>query len=151
MALRSGLAKPEELLIFITKNAVSGMKKRCMKSCRHIPVAENLVGRTFNRSGYLVKRHCSDEELYRGSKGRVDDAKACLQEIFDQLLTTDPDFQRKAANFIAFFKRPEHDEFRFENCDKNPGNLGYGNTPFIASGKLAAVSSDLSFGREIGF
>lgn len=116
--LERGLATPEELLIIsFTKNAVSEMKERCMKFCRHIPGAESLDVRTFNSFGFLVKRHCSDKELQLAFKGNEDDAKACLQVIFDDLFVNDTDFQRKAVNFIAFFSRPERDEFRFETKD----------------------------------
>ncbi|MFP9114759.1 UvrD-helicase domain-containing protein [Flavobacterium sp. RHBU_3] len=116
--LEKGLAKPEELLIIsFTKNAVREMKERCIKFCKDIPGVENLDVRTFNSYGYLVKRHCSNDEMHLAFKGDEEAAKACLQEIFDELFLTDTDFQRKAVNFLAFFNRPERDEFKFETKD----------------------------------
>ncbi|AWH86330.1 hypothetical protein HYN59_14975 [Flavobacterium album] len=113
--LEKGLASPEELLIIsFTKNAVNEMYERCQKFCKDIEGAEKLEVRTFNSFGFLVKRHCSSEEIHLAFKGDEDAAKAYLQEIFDELFLTDKDFQRKAVNFLAFFNRPERDEFRFE-------------------------------------
>lgn len=113
--LEKGLAKPEELLIIsFTKNAVKEMYDRCQKFCENIEGVEKLDVRTFNSFGYLVKRHCSKEELHLAFGGDEEKAKVFLQEIFDELFLTDADFQRKAINFIAFFNRPDRDEFKFE-------------------------------------
>ncbi|WP_162842761.1 UvrD-helicase domain-containing protein [Mucilaginibacter pineti] len=113
--LEKGLAKPEELLIIsFTKNAVNEMYERCLKFCKHIPDANNLDVRTFNSFGYLVRRHCSETELHLAFDGDDQAAKAFLQETFDKMFLTDADFQKKAVNFIAFFNRPERDEFEFE-------------------------------------
>jgi len=68
--LEKGLAKPEELLIIsFTKNAVKEMYDRCVKFCKNIEGAEKLDVRTFNSFGYLVKRHCSKDELQWHSVG----------------------------------------------------------------------------------
>jgi len=116
--LEKKLATPEELLIIsFTKNAVTEMYDRCLKFCRHIPGAEHLDVRTFNSFGYLVNRQCSQQELHLAFGGEEDAAKAFLQETFDKLFLEDADFQRKATNFIAFFNRPERDEFKFETKD----------------------------------
>lgn len=113
--LEKGLARPEELLIIsFTKNAVKEMYNRCLKFCKNIEGAEKLDVRTFNSFGYLVKRHCSKDELHLAFGGDEDAAKTCLQEIFDELFLNDIDFQRKATNFLAFFNRPDRDEFKFE-------------------------------------
>jgi DNA helicase-4 len=113
--LEKKLARPEELLIIsFTKNAVEEMRERCLKFCKQIPGTENLEVRTFNSFGYLVNRHCSQQELHLAFGGEEEAAKAFLQETFDKLFLEDADFQRKATNFIAFFNRPQRDEFKFE-------------------------------------
>ncbi|WP_256011797.1 UvrD-helicase domain-containing protein [Desertivirga xinjiangensis] len=113
--LEKGLAKPDELLIIsFTKNAVIEMKERCMRFCRNIPDIDQLDIRTFNSFGYLVKRHCSSDELHLAFNGDDQQAKVFLQETFDRLFLTDRSFQKKAVNFLAFFDRPERDEFDFK-------------------------------------
>ncbi|MCR5862561.1 UvrD-helicase domain-containing protein [Flavobacterium sp. J372] len=116
--LEKKLASPQELLIIsFTNNAVEEMRERCRKFCKHIPGAEDLDVRTFNSFGYLVNRQCSKQELHLAFGGKEDAAKAFLQENFDKLFLEDADFQRKATNFIAFFNRPDRDEFKFETKD----------------------------------
>lgn len=116
--LEKKLATPEELLIIsFTKNAVEEMYDRCLKFCKNIPHAENLDVRTFNSFGYFVKRHCSSQEIHLAFGGDDAAAKTFLQETFDQMFIEDESFQRKAINFIAFFNRPQRDEFKFEKKD----------------------------------
>lgn len=93
------------------------MYDRCLKFCKNIPYAENLDVRTFNSFGYFVKRHCSSQEIHLAFGGDDDAAKTFLQETFDQMFLEDESFQRKAINFIAFFNRPQRDEFKFEKKD----------------------------------
>lgn len=113
--LEKKLAQPEELLIIsFTKNAVTEMQERCLKFCKNIPDIDKLEVRTFNSFGYLVKRYCSQDELHLAFNGSEETAKVFLQETFDKLFITNTDFQRKAINFIAFFNRPERDDFAFE-------------------------------------
>lgn len=116
--LTKGLAKPEDLLIIsFTNNAVNEMKKRCTEFCRAIPGVENLDVRTFNSFGYFVTRYCSSSEVILAFDGKEGLTKVFLQKAFSELFINDADFQKKAINFIAFFSRPERDEFEFE--DKN--------------------------------
>jgi DNA helicase IV len=116
--LTKGLAKPEDLLIIsFTNNAVDEMYKRCVQFCSNIPGAENLDVRTFNSFGYFVTRHCSSREILLAFDGKDTPAKVFLQKAFSELFINDMNFQKKAINFIAFFSRPERDEFEFE--DKN--------------------------------
>jgi len=116
--LTKGLAKPEDLLIIsFTNNAVDEMYKRCVQFCRAIPGAENLHVETFNSFGYFVVRSCAQREVLLAFDGKDTPAKVFLQKAFNELFVNDPDFQKKAINFIAFFSRPERDEFDFE--DKN--------------------------------
>jgi DNA helicase-4 len=113
--LEKGLAKPDELLIIsFTKNAVNEMYERSLRFCKHIPNADQLDVRTFNSFGYLVKRHCSTDELHLAFDGDDQIAKCFLQQTFDKLFLSDTDFKKTAVNFIAFFNRPERDEFAFE-------------------------------------
>lgn len=113
--LTKGLAKPEDLLIIsFTNNAVNEMYKRCTEFCCKIPGAENLEVKTFNGFGYAVSRQCSTKELLLAFDGKDIPAKNFLQKTFSELFTNDPDFQKKAINFIAFFSRPERDEFDYE-------------------------------------
>ncbi|HTD98371.1 MAG TPA: UvrD-helicase domain-containing protein [Mucilaginibacter sp.] len=117
--LKKGLARPEELLVIsFTKNAVQEMIERCRDFCRNIPGAEKLEVRTFNGFGYLVNRHCSEQELHVAFDGDDQAAKQFLQETFDRLFLEDAEFQRKAVNFLAFFSRPERDEFAFDTKDE---------------------------------
>ena len=114
--LEKKLAKPEDLLIIsFTKNAVNEMYDRCLKFCRDIPGADKLDVRTFNSFGYFVTRLCSSREVLLAFDGNDDGAKSFLQERFSYLFINDPDFQKKAVNFIAFFSRPERDEFDYES------------------------------------
>lgn len=116
--LTKGLARPEDLLIIsFTNNAVKEMYKRCTEFCKDIPGAENLEVRTFNSFGYFVTRMCSSREVLLAFDGKDTPTKVFLQKAFSELFINDPDFQKKAINFIAFFSRPERDEFDFE--DKN--------------------------------
>jgi DNA helicase-4 len=113
--LTKGLAKPEDLLIIsFTNNSVKEMYKRSIEFCRNIPGAENLQVRTFNSFGNLVSRCCSTRELLLAFDGKDEPAKVYLQQAFSDLFKNDPDFQKKATNFIAFFSRPERDEFEYE-------------------------------------
>lgn len=113
--LKKGLAKPEDLLIIsFTKNAVNEMYKRCTEFCRNIPGAEKLEVRTFNSFGYFVTRLCSAKELLLAFDGKDEPGKVFLQEAFSELFNSNRDFQKKAVNFIAFFSRPERDEFAYE-------------------------------------
>ncbi|QEC74621.1 UvrD-helicase domain-containing protein [Mucilaginibacter ginsenosidivorax] len=117
--LEKKLAKPQDLLIIsFTKNAVNEMYDRCMKFCRDIPDADQLDIRTFNSFGYFVTRFCSSKEVLLAFDGKDDEAKSFLQERFSYLFKNDPDFQKKAVNFIAFFNRPERDEFSYESKDE---------------------------------
>jgi len=116
--LTKGLAKPEDLLIIsFTKNAVDEMYKRCVQFCSAIPGAEQLDVRTFNSFGYFVTRYCSPSEILLAFDGKEGPTKVFLQKAFNELFINDADFQKKAISFIAFFSRPERDEFEFE--DKN--------------------------------
>jgi DNA helicase-4 len=113
--LEKGIARPEELLIIsFTKNAVREMYDRCTRFCQHIPEAKDLEVRTFNSFGFLVSRSCSAQEILLAFDGDDNAAKTFLQEQFDELFINDPDFQRKAINFLAFFNRPARNEFEFE-------------------------------------
>lgn len=113
--LEKKLAKPEELLIIsFTKNAVNEMYERCLKFCKHIPDINELEVRTFNSFGYFVKRHCSQDELHLAFDGDEVATKVFLQQTFDNLFLTNIDFQKKATNFIAFFNRPDRDDFAFK-------------------------------------
>jgi DNA helicase-4 len=117
--LKKGLAKPEELLIIsFTKNAVKETYERCLRFCNEIPEAEKVDVRTFNSFGYFVNRDCSKEELHVAFDGDDQKAKDFLQETFDRLCDEDSQFQKKAINFIAFFNRPERDEFAFKTKDE---------------------------------
>ena len=112
--LEKGLATPEELLIIsFTNNAALEMRNRCRKFCQNIPRAENLEVRTFNSFGFLVCRSCSDQEI-RLAFDDSDKAKTFLQVKFDELFISDPFFNRKAVNYLAFFSRPPKDESEFE-------------------------------------
>lgn len=114
--LTKGLAKPEDLLIIsFTNNAVNEMYKRCTEFCNNIPGAEKLEVRTFNGFGYFVTRSCSPKELLLAFDGKDLPAKQSIQKDFSRLFANDPDFQKKAINFIAFFSRPERDEFDFDS------------------------------------
>ena len=116
--LTKGLAKPEDLLIIsFTNNAVNEMKKRCNEFSRALPGVEKLDVRTFNSFGNFVTRYCSPSEILLAFDGKEGPTKVFLQKAFNELFTKDADFQKKAINFIAFFSRPERDEFDFE--DKN--------------------------------
>lgn len=116
--LKKGLARPEELLVIsFTRNAVQEMLARCRRFCGEMEGIENLEVRTFNGFGYLINRHCSDQELNVAFDGSDEAAKAFLQETFDHLFLEDADFQRRAVNFLAFFNRPERNEFEFESKD----------------------------------
>ena len=113
--LAKGLAKPEELLIIsFTKNAVNEMQERCRRFCKNVPDIQKLNIRTFNSFGYWVNRHCSDKELHVAFDGDDEAAKLFFQEKFDELFLGDKDFHKKAVNFLAFFHRPERDEFNFQ-------------------------------------
>lgn len=113
--LEKKLATPDELLIIsFTNNAVDEMRERCLRFCKNLPDSDKLEIRTFNSFGYLVNRNCSKQELHLAFDGSEETAKAFLQETFDNLFLENLDFQRKAINFIAFFNRPERDEFKFE-------------------------------------
>jgi DNA helicase-4 len=113
--LEKGLAEPKDLLIIsFTTNAVNEMRERCMKFCRNIPDADKLDVRTFNSFGYFVTRFCSAKEVLLAFDGKDEKAKIFLQERFSHLFKNDPDFQKKAINFIAFFSRPERDEFEYD-------------------------------------
>ncbi len=113
--LEKGLAKPQDLLIIsFTTNAVDEMRERCLKFCRNMPDADKLDVRTFNSFGYFVTRFCSAKEVLLAFDGKDDKAKIFLQERFSYLFKNDADFQKKAINFIAFFSRPERDEFEYE-------------------------------------
>lgn len=117
--LEKKLAKPEDLLIIsFTKNAVNEMYDRCMKFCRDIPDADQLDIRTFNSFGYFVTRFCSPQEVLLAFDGKDDEAKSFLQERFSHLFINDPEFQKKAVNFVAFFNRPDRDEFDYETKDE---------------------------------
>ncbi|MFC0513001.1 UvrD-helicase domain-containing protein [Mucilaginibacter angelicae] len=112
--LEKGIATPDELLIIsFTNNAALEMRDRCRKFCQNMPGAENLEVRTFNSFGFLVCRSCSDQEI-RLAFDDSDKAKIYLQEKFDELFISDPSFQRKAVNYLAFFNRPPKDESEFE-------------------------------------
>ena len=114
--LEKKLAKPEDLLIIsFTNNAVDEMYKRCVQFCNAIPGAENLTVKTFNSFGYFVTRHCSSREVLLAFDGKDAPAKVFLQKAFSELFIKDADFQKKATNFIAFFSRPERDEFDYES------------------------------------
>lgn len=112
--LEKGIATSDELLIIsFTNNAALEMRDRCRKFCQNLPGAENLEVRTFNSFGFLVCRSCSDQEI-RVAFEDTDKAKTFLQEKFDELFISDPSFQRKAVNYLAFFNRPPKDESEFE-------------------------------------
>jgi len=117
--LKKGLATPEELLIIsFTKNAVKEMYERCLRFCKDIPEVEKLDVRTFNSFGYFVNRDCSKEELHVAFDGDDEKSKQFIQETFDRLCNEDKQFQKKAINFLAFFTRPERDEFTFKTKDE---------------------------------
>jgi DNA helicase-4 len=116
--LEKKLATPEELLVIsFTKNAVREMYDRCLRFCKHIPGAEGLEVRTFNSYGFLVSRICSSREILLAFDGDDEKAKAFLQQQFEELFVNDGDFQKKVMNFLAFFKRPNRDEFTFETMN----------------------------------
>ncbi len=117
--LKKGLARPEELLIIsFTNNAVKELYARCLSFCREIPNAEKLTALTFNSFGYLVCRKCTSEELHLAFKGEEKKAKIFLQQTFNRLFIGDLEFQKNATNFLAFFNRPERDEFLFQTKDE---------------------------------
>ncbi len=120
--LEKKLALPEELLVIsFTKNAVKEMYERCMRFCQHIPEAKKLEVKTFNSYGFLVSRTCSTNEILLAFDGDDEEAKAFLQQQFDELFIHDFDFKRKAVNFLAFFNKPQKDKFEFKN--KNDYNV----------------------------
>lgn len=113
--LEKGLAKPEDLLIIsFTKNAVNEMNKRTRQFCKNLSDEDKLEVRTFNSFGYMVKRHCSHQDLRLAFDGDDERAKSFLQKTFDELFISDANFQKKATNFIAFFNQPKKDKFEFE-------------------------------------
>lgn len=114
--LEKKLATPQELLIIsFTKNAVNEMYERSLRFCQGIPNADQLDVRTFNSFGYMVKRHCSADEILLAFDGDDQAAKTFLQENFDRLFLNSADFRKKAVNFLTFFTRPSRDEFAYEN------------------------------------
>jgi DNA helicase-4 len=117
--LKKALARPEDLLIIsFTNNAVKEMRERCLRFCQDIPDAEKLDVKTFNGFGYFVKRDCSKDELHLAFDGDDHAAKKFIQETFYRLFEEDKGFQKKAINFLAFFNRPERDEFAFKTRDE---------------------------------
>jgi len=114
--LNKKLALPEELLIIaFTKSAVNEMFKRTTEFCADVLGDARLDVRTFNSFGYMVKRHAVQNYFHLAFDGSDEETKAFLQSTFDELFVNNPEFQKKAINFIAFFNRPEKDEFDFSN------------------------------------
>lgn len=117
--LNKGLALPEELLIIsFTKNAVKEMFGRTIEFCSNILDIEKLDVRTFNSFGNKVKRHCALGDFTLAFDGEDDETKAFLQETFDSMFLADTAFYSKAVNFLAFFSRPNRDDFAFKTNDE---------------------------------
>ena len=91
------------------------MFKRTTDFCADVLGDVQLDVRTFNSFGYMVKRHAVQSYFNLAFDGSDEETKAFLQSTFDGLFVNNPEFQKKAVNFIAFFSRPEKDEFDFSS------------------------------------
>jgi DNA helicase-4 len=117
--LNKKLALPEELLIIaFTKSAVNEMFKRTADFCVDVLGNAQLDVRTFNSFGYMVKRHAVQSHFHLAFDGSDEETKTFLQSTFDELFLNNLTFQKKAINFIAFFSRPEKNEFDFSTKDE---------------------------------
>ncbi|NRF37568.1 UvrD-helicase domain-containing protein [Pedobacter foliorum] len=113
--LEKGLALPEQLLVIsFTKSAVEEMFDRTAAFMNHSEQVKQITFRTFNSFGNMVTRYCSQFPKKIAFDGKDYRVKVFLQKEFDRLFLANADFQQKAINFIAFFARPERDEFDFK-------------------------------------
>lgn len=113
--LEKNLARPEELLVIsFTNTAVEEMFDRTCNFLKDDEMARLITFKTFNSFGNMVNRYCNPQPKKIAFDGKDYRAKTFLQESFDKLFIEDSDFQQKAINFIAFFARPQRDEFAFK-------------------------------------
>ncbi|MDN3585655.1 UvrD-helicase domain-containing protein [Pedobacter aquatilis] len=116
--LQKSLVEPEELLVIsFTNNAVEEMAERTSRFLRDGELTSRITFKTFNGFGNMVTRYCSENPKKLAFDGKDYLTKAFLQRKFDELFLSDGDFALKAINFLAFFARPERDDFDFESAD----------------------------------
>lgn len=114
--LEKNLARPEELLVIsFTNTAVEEMFDRTCNFLKDDEMARLITFKTFNSFGNMVTRYCNPQPKKIAFDGKDYRAKTFLQESFDRLFIEDSDFQQKAINFLAFFARPQRDEFAFKS------------------------------------
>ncbi|RYY00531.1 hypothetical protein EON78_00905, partial [bacterium] len=113
------LANPNEILVIsFTKSAVNEMGKRIKNYLKEDELVQNLKIKTFNSYGFEVVRTMQIHRNLGVAFENEEQLFSFLQTLFDDLFLNDGDFSKKATNFLAFFSRPERDDFDFETGDE---------------------------------
>ncbi len=114
-----GLAIPNEILVIsFTKSAVNEMGKRIRNYLKNDELVQDLKIKTFNSYGFEVVRTMQIHKNLGVAFENEEQLFSFLQTLFDDLFLSDGVFSKKATNFLAFFSRPERDDFGFETGDQ---------------------------------
>lgn len=117
--IEKGLAKANEILVIsFTKSAVNEMGLRIKSYLKNDETTELIKIKTFNSYGYEVVRTVNIDKRLGVAFENEELFFSFLQKKFDELFLNDSDYSKKAINFLAFFSRPERDEFDFKTGDE---------------------------------